>query len=173
MVIKMILLWSSMYEDNVCENCENCCDDCNYYKSNGELDYDYLNDAIMEDLSEKFYNHGVNSVNHEYFVCGFSYTNYYGMKQNMNGFTDVYESVEDIIFNCLHQGGIYEGFRIYKGKYNHIIIERVHHDGVEYYQLCRLNSQGQDFYDKGYDFDFRKHCVKGVFKDFEFYNQNI
>ena len=161
------LLWSSMYIDNICENymeCDHCEEGCLSY--DGNIAYDLLDDIIMDDLNMKF----DNKQGYEYFIMGIDYTNYYGMYQNMDGYSKLYDTVEDIIFNCLSQGGAYEGFRIYKGKYNHIIIERSHHDGNEYYLLCRLNKQGQDYCDNGYDFDFRKYSIKSVFKDFDFFN---
>ena len=156
------LIWSSLYDEWLCEDymdCRHCEEGCISY--DGNVAYDLVDDIIMTDLNEKF---GEND--HQYFAVGIDYINYYGLPQNMNGHTDLYDNVKSLIFDCLYDGGVYEGIRIYKGKRNSIIIERTHHDGREYYQLCRLNKQGREYYDNNYNINFTKYLIKGVFNDF-------
>lgn len=159
-------LWSSLYEDWICKdylNCRHCDEDCMSY--DGKVDYDFLDEIIMEDLNEKFAQN-----DYDYFVVGVDYINYYGLPQNMNGYSGLYHDVKSLIFSCLCNGGCYEGFRIYKGKRNSVFIERSHHDGKEYYQLCRLNKMGEKYYyELGYDIDYRNHMIKGVLKDFDYF----
>lgn len=163
---KKDLLWSSLYDEWVCEdymNCKYCDEDCMSY--GGNIAYDLLDEIIMSDFKEKF-----ESNDYEYFVIGIDYVNYYGMLQNMNGYSDLYSDIYSLIFGCLAQGGVHEGFRIYKGKRNTLFVERVHHDGVEYYQVCRLSKWGEKYYyENGYDIDFSKNMVKGVLKDFKYF----
>lgn len=166
------VLWSTYLDEEICENiyddCNNQCSD-DYdcpYRNGCEIAYDYVNDYINENLSEKF-----KENEYQYFVVGDScywYGGFPNLKPNMNGFSDVYNSIEDILYKLSDNVGMHD-FRIYKGKYNTLWIELSHHDGSEFYQVCRLNNQGQDYYDKGYTFDFRKYCVKGVLKDFKYF----
>ena len=165
------LLWSSWIDEEICNNIydNNCVNQCSEdydcpYRNGCDLDYDFINMRIDEEFHNKFGN-----VNHKYFVVGDS-CNWYGgfpnLKPNMNGFSDLYDNLKELLDKLSKDVGQHD-FRIYKGKYNTLWIELSHHDGSELYQVCRLNRQGQDYYDKYYNFDFRKHCVKGVFKDFE------
>lgn len=164
-------VWSTWIDEQICDNlsdndCVNKCsgDDCPYKNNLNNIDYDYINEVIDEDLHLRF-----KENEYQYFVVGDS-CNWYGgfsnLKPNMNGFSDVFDSIKDILEMLSKDVGMYE-FRIYKGKYNSLWIELSHHDGLELYQVCRLNSQGQKYYDNDYNFDFRKSCVKGVFRDFE------
>lgn len=164
----MDLLWSDNVYDNVCSECEHCSDEkyCAYYKDDGELNYDIIMDLIDEDLHEKFKENG-----YKYFVVGDSCNWYGGFKElepNMNGFSMLYDSIDDIL-NMLSDGVGQYNLEILKGKYYSLYIRLSHHDGSELYQVCRLNSQGLKYYDRNYDFDFRKHMVKGVLKDFDFF----
>jgi len=165
------LIWSTEYDEQICENiyndCENRCSDdytCPFKTNLNEIDYDYCNDCINEDLNLRF-----KENEYSYFVIGDScywYGGFPNLKPNMNGFSDIYDSIEEILLKLSDSVGMHS-FRIYKGKYNTLWIELSHHDGSELYQVCRLNKKGQDYYDNYYNFDFRKYCVKGVFKDFK------
>lgn len=163
---KKNLLWSSLYDEWLnCDdymNCKHCDEGCISY--DGDIAYDILDDVIMGDLVEKFENN-----DYEYFVVGVDYVNYYGMFQNMNGHSNLYEDIKSLIFDCLATGDVHEGFRIYKGKRNSLFIERVHHDGVEYYQVCRLSKSGERYYENNYNIDFSKYMLKGVLKDFNYF----
>lgn len=163
------LLWSTFIDEQVCTNLyTDCTNNCGYdgecsFKSENplyEYDFDVMNNIIKEDFNMRF---GEND--YMYFVKGDSCLwccDY--LKPNMNGFSDIYSSVKDIL-NVLKG----EDYRIYKGKYNSVWIESCSHDGSMIFQLMRLNNQGLKYYDMNYDFDFTKHCVKGVLKDFDFY----
>ena len=167
------ILWSTWVDEECCENiyddCNNKCSD-DYdcpYRNGCEIDYDYTNEYINENLNEKF-----KENEYEYFVVGDSCNWYGGFKElepNMNGFSKLYSSVKDILYALSDGIGMHD-FRIYKGKFDTVWIELSHHDGSQLYQLCRLNKQGRKYYDKGYDFDYSKHKITSVLKDFSYYN---
>lgn len=165
-MLKKDLLWSTFIDEEICKNfyeCKQCDEDlCCCHSDSFDVDYDSLHDIIREDLNFRF----VDGVSYEYMIVGVDYINYYGLKQNIRGYSDLFENVEEIV-DMLLDGAM--DIRIYKGKYNRVYIERCHHDGNELYLLCRLNSKGYDYLNKGYDFNRCKYIIKGTFKDFPFF----
>ena len=82
---------------------------------------------IEEHFQQKF---GENE--YQYFVKGHScnwYGGYSGNKPNMEGFSDVYNNINDII-KMLND----DDYRIYKGKHNTLWIETSNHDGSRLFQ---------------------------------------
>lgn len=177
---KYLILWSSWIDEEICgniydEDCNQCYtydedlnDDVKQcpYRKGCNLDYDFINMRISEEFNNKFGNN-----EHRYFVVGYScdwYGGFPNMKPNMNGYSGLYDNIKEIISDMGEGVGICD-FRIYKGKYNTVWIEISHHDGSQLYQLCRLNKQGEKYYNLNYNFDYRKHMITSVFKDFNYF----
>lgn len=175
---KYNLLWSTEYDEEVCSNIYNeNCNQCEYYDSysdeylenkcpyrmngDGDIDYDFCNDRVMEEFGNKF----ITENDYQYFVIDrFFYKNVNG--KEIHKYSDLIGNLKDVL-NWLSDGVGMHLFRIYYDGYNRLLIELSHHDGSEYYTLARLSKYGQELYDKGYDFNYCSHCVKGVVKDFK------
>lgn len=167
------LLWSTWIDEEICsnifdDNCKNGCGydgNCSYRDDNGNYDYNLMSIIINYDFKMRF-----DKNDYQYFLIGESCSWYGGfseLKPKMEyRISPLYDSIDDILKEQLHYC---DDIRIYKGKYNSLWIEGSHHDGSEVYQICRLNNQGQEMYDKGYNFNFKNHCVKSVFRDFDYF----
>lgn len=162
-------LWSTDILD-FCDNLFNECDEDCGICDNGTIDYDAINDIIMEDLHMKF---GKN--NHKYFIIEQNYKDIYGKLHNNKGFSKDYVSIEDLIFNGIQDGD--DEIRLFKDKYNSITIKRSHHDGNEYYKLARLNKKGLKRFNLGNHYseaemlddskNYMQYLYKSVYNDFK------
>lgn len=140
----MELLWTSdinQYYDF--EEIENMTDD----------EHQELSDMNYEMLSQLF---GQNE--YEYSARMVGYRNNYGMKQRLGGCTKFCKNIAELVYEI--GGSSTLRIDISKGKYNHLIITRYHHDGVENYEVFRLNKRGQErlynYYDEFDMFDNTK-----------------
>ena len=142
------------YVENVCPYRYNC---------GGSLDYDFLNETIWEGFGNKFYTEN----NYQYFVIDDCYCKIDDKGNEIHRFSEIIGSLKDVLSWISSGVGICD-LSIYYSGYNRLLIELCHHDGSDVFQLVRLNKQGQDYYDKGYEFDYDKYCIKQVAKDFKY-----
>jgi len=166
----MDILWSSGYTD-FCDNIylDECSEDCGICH-NGVIDYDGIDDIIMEDLHNMF---GKNE--HRYFIFKHNYKDIYSKSHNNKVISNFYSTIEDLIFKGIQDGN--DIIRIYKDKCNSITIERSHHDGKEYFKLGRLNKKGLRRFNLGNYYsesdmldnskNYMQYVYKSVYNDFK------
>lgn len=176
------LIWSTNIDEEICKNiydedCNRCeCYDnelndyvenvCPFrYNCDGDLDYDFMNEIIWEEFGNKFYTEN----DYQYFVIDDCYCKFDGKGIEIHRYSKILGNLKSVL-DWLSDGVGMHDFMIFKGNYNRIYIRLSHHDGSELYQLVRLNKKGNEYYDKGYDFDYNKYCIKGVAKDFKYLN---
>lgn len=162
--MSLTLLWSSEYDKELCEKiyeCEHCDVDCYYgeYLSDGY--YDRLNDFVDEHFNCLFLKN-----DYKYFVIDSCYEEYDDKGNEIHRFSELFDDLIKLCQWVSKDCGALMDMDIYKGKYNSMYIKLCHHDGTEWYQICRLNKLGRECYNKNYDIDYNKYAFKSVCKDF-------